>query len=172
VPGDPTATIPPEGFIKIGVLGRAFQLDGGVRLHPVPAAGPLALDRAERVFVMGFGPASIRQVRMHGDAILLYLQGVRDRDDAQRLTGAEVFAPSSVLPADTDDVSSLTGAEVVQLGHAVGHVREVRHDAVNPLLVILTAGGDVLVPLNAPYVVVQAGRVELVDPPEGLLDPT
>lgn len=172
MPGDPTATIPPEGYIKIGLLGRAFQLEGGVRLHPGPAAGPLALERVERVFVTGYGPASIRQVRRHGDAVLLYLQGVRDREGAQRLTGAEVFAPSSALPDDADDAGALTGAEVVQLGRAVGRVREVRHNAVNPLLVIVTVGGEVLVPLNAPYVVAQAGRVELVDPPEGLLDPT
>jgi 16S rRNA processing protein RimM len=124
------------------------------------------------VFVTGYGPASIRHIRRHGDAVLLYLQGVRDREGAQRLTGAEVFAPSSALPDDADDAGALTGAEVVQLGRTVGRVREVRHNAVNPLLAIVTAGGEVLVPLNAPYVVARAGRVELVDPPEGLLDPT
>ncbi len=173
MPGDPTATIPPEGHVKIGLLGRVFQLEGGIRLHSTASVGPLALDQVERVFVVGFGPASLRKVRHVGGGLVLYLQGVRDREAAQRLTGAEVFVLSSALPEDTaeDPAMALEGADVHCEGRVVGRVREVRSDSSNPLLVIATPAGEVLVPLAAPYVVARSEGIELVDPPEGLLDP-
>jgi len=158
--------------VKVGLLGRAFQLEGGVRLQPASPAGPLALGQVERVFVVGFGLVALRKVRSVGGSTVLYLEGVRDREAARRLTGAEVFVPASALP-DTaaGGPSALEGAEVDCRGRVVGRVREVRAVSGNPLLVIATPAGDVLVPLAAPYVVAHAERVELVDPPEGLLDP-
>jgi len=158
--------------VKLGLLGRPFQLQGGVRLYPAGPEGPLALDRVERLFVVGFGPATLRDVRVVGGGAVLYVQGVRDREAARQLTGAAVFVPASALPAaGADDPAALEGVEVLQEARVVGHVREVRTGGANPLLVIVTPAGEALVPLVAPYVVVGGGHVELVDPPEGLLDP-
>lgn len=172
MPGDPTATIPPEGHVKVGLLGRSFQLEGGIRLHPASPAAAHALDEVERVFVVGFGAVSLRRVRRVGGGPVLYLEGVRDREAARQLTGADVFVPSSALPdAAREGSAALEGAEVHCEGRVVGRVREVRADGSNPLLVITTPAGEVLVPLAAPYVLARPERIELVDPPAGLLDP-
>ena len=172
MPGDPTATIPPAGHVKVGLVGRAFQLEGGVRLRPASPAAALALDQVERVFVVGFGPVTLRKVRNVGGGPVLYLEGVRDREAAQRLTGAAVFVPAEAVPdAAPGGPAALEGAEVHCRGRVVGRVREVRADSSNPLLVIVTPAGERLIPLAAPYVVARGERVELVDPPEGLLDP-
>ncbi|MEJ2292369.1 MAG: ribosome maturation factor RimM [Deinococcales bacterium] len=158
------------------MLGRPFQLEGGLRLSWTGAAEPPALDHVERVFVVGFGPAQLRAVRHHGEALLLYLEGVRDREAARRLTGAEVFVPAAALGASGEAhpgapaADALVGAPVFVDGREVGRVREVRGAAANPLLAVDTPAGEVLLPLTAPYVVAAPGRVELVDPPEGLLD--
>ncbi len=173
MPGDPTATTPPPGYRSLGRLGRAFQLEGGVRLVVTDPRGSAALDRVERVFVPGFGSADLRRVRSHGSELVVYLEGVRDRDAATALTGRELFVPARPDDAEADatDVQALVGLPVAVAGTTVGHVREVRFAAVNPVLVVATARGEALVPLAAPYVRLAPERVELIDAPEGLLEP-
>jgi 16S rRNA processing protein RimM len=149
-----------------------------MRLSWTVTAGPLAPDEIGRVFVVGLGSVQVRALRRHGATWLVYLQGVRDRETARTLTGAEVFVPAADLVHDREAQAgapareALAGAPVIADGHEVGRVREIRGAAANPLLAVATEAGEILLPLTAPYVVVAEGRVELVDPPEGLLDPS
>lgn len=172
MPGDPTATTPPSGYRSLGRLGRAFQLEGGLRLNVTDPRGSAALDDVERVFVVGFGGADVRAVRRHGTDLVVYLEGVRDRNAAAALTGREVFGPvDEAAEPDGADVQTYVGLPVVAAGASVGRVREVRFAGVNPVLVVDTGEGEALVPLAAPYVRRTADRVELVDAPDGLLEP-
>lgn len=177
MPGDPTAIDPPHGHAAIGRLGRVFQLEGGIRLIVTDPRGSAALDSVERVFVVGFGAAGLRRVRRHREALVLYLEGVRDRETAATLTGAEVYVTEAALAQASPDAAAgvdpaaLTGLPLWVDGLEVGRVLEVRFAALNPVLVVTTAQGEVMLPLAAPYVTVDAAGVTLVDPPEGLLEP-
>lgn len=172
MPGDPTATTPPRGFVRVGHLGRAYQLEGGIRLRlSDPHARP-SLISGGRLFVVGHGAAAVRAVRLVGNAPVLYLEGVRDRDAARALTGAEVFVPEAAAAASPDAAQQLLGAEVHLGTDVIGTVCEVRPAHGNTLLVVDLAGVELLLPLAAPYLRVETGRVLLVDPPDGLLPPT
>ncbi len=171
MPGDPTAVTPPRGYQRIGRLGRAYQLEGGIRLQPSDPHARPSLSPGGRLFVVGFGAARLRAVRRLGGAQVMYLEGVRDRDAARALVGAEVFAPAAAGAASSDAAQRLLGAEVRMGGAVIGSVREVRPAHGNTLLVVDVAGDELLLPLAAPYVHVEAGAVLLIDPPEGLLPP-
>lgn len=175
MPGDPTAFTPPADHVRIGRIGRAFQLDGGLRLHLAGPTGPDALDGVERVFVTGLGPAAVRGLRLHAGQAVLYLEGVRDREAARRLAGAELFVARSALSRGEGPAAAvpeaLVGAQVVLEGASVGRVRDVLGPPANPLAAVEVAGGEILLPLGAPYVRCGEGRIDLVDPPEGLLEP-
>ncbi|HKI56274.1 MAG TPA: hypothetical protein VKB31_03915 [Trueperaceae bacterium] len=179
MPGDPTATTPPPQHVLVGRLGRTYQLEGGLRLQLAAGGGPAAVRAGARVFVVGYGPAAVREVRPLAGSPVLYLEGVRDRDSARALTGAEVYLPDSAVVASEQGPATaataqpdLAGAEVRLGDRVIGRVREVRAAGANPLLVVEGAdGSELLLPLAAPYVQVAAGRVRLVDPPAGLLAP-
>src|SRR5690606_34240817 len=65
---DPTATVPPEGYLRLGRLGRTFQLEGALRLALDAAVsyegedgaepvGVRVLQGAGQLFVTGLGHA-------------------------------------------------------------------------------------------------------------------
>ncbi|HKI58673.1 MAG TPA: hypothetical protein VKA00_05615, partial [Trueperaceae bacterium] len=182
MPGDPTATTPPPQHVCVGRLGRAYQLDGGMRLQLERGVAAAALGPADRLFVVGYGLAAVRALRPHGGGLILYLEGVRDREAARALVGAEVHAPAAVLAdaaadaarlGDTDaaHVEALVGREVRLGERVIGRVREVRPSGGNPLLVVDAGTREVLLPLAAPYVRAGPSDIQLVDPPDGLLGP-
>ncbi len=210
MPGDPTATTPPPSHRYVGRLGRAYQLEGGIHLRledagraaTVKAALETTLQSGGELFVVGYGAATLREVRFQGSVPVLYLRGVRDRDAARALTGSELYltegclakeylagasddrgAGASAAPtagAEAPALEDLPGAEVRLQGRALGRVREVRASGPNPLLVVDAGAGELLLPLNAPYVRPGYLRTEpgtltpvvtLEDPPAGLLEP-
>lgn len=173
--GDPTARQAPDGTTRIGRLGRSFQLEGGLYFRSLGAAEEAVLDSIDDVFVIGFGPAKLRDVRWPGGAPVVYLAGVRDRTSAKSLTNADVYADAAAVEAAraTDPEAmlerDLIGLPVSVGGEAVGTVQEVMVGGNNDLLLVDTPRGPVLLPLAAPYVRVLPTSVELVDPPADLL---
>jgi 16S rRNA processing protein RimM len=162
-------------FIEIGHVARAHGVRGELR-----AEGELidALDALDRVFL---GDArrehAIESARPAGDAWLLALDGVVDRDAAEALKGTRLYAARAELPELADDevyVSDLVGCAVVdRAGAAIGTVAGVERPAGQEILrVARPGGGEALVPLVEPIVVsvdLAAKRI-VCDPPEGLLD--
>lgn len=174
--GDPTATTPPPKHVRVGRIGRAYQLAGGLRLRLEPGVPPHALRAAERLFVIGYGLASVRELRLRPAGPVLYLEGVRDRGAARALTGADVHAPEAVLTAviaspDAEARRTPVGQQVRCGDRLIGRVTDVRPAGGNPLLVVDAGGREVLLPLAAPYVQADGSVVRLIDPPEGLLEP-
>jgi ribosomal 30S subunit maturation factor RimM len=177
VPGDPTALTPPAGYVALGRLGRSFQLEGGMRLHAAGEAEGDALTSLERVFVVGHGEALVRDIRWIGGGPVLYLEGVRDRDAARLLTHAAVYGPGAAVvvarsahPGEQRALE-MVGAVVTMAGREVGTVVGVDRGGPQDLARIQTRRGEALVPLDAPYVRWTGDRLEIVDAPEGLLDP-
>lgn len=172
------ASSPPPDHVFLGTLGRSFKLAGGMRFRPAGEAEATALPGLERVFVIGLGETRLRDVMRHRDEIIVFLGRVRDREQAKRLANAAVYAPEASLPATDPDafyVDDLIGTSVV-VGHAdradepVGEVVDVISSGGQELLVVDAAGGEVLLPWQAPYVRFDGDTVRLVDPPHGLLE--
>jgi|SRR5690606_36292431 ribosomal 30S subunit maturation factor RimM len=176
------AVSPPAGYVRVGRLGRSFKLDGGVRLL---VEAPLEddelaaiLDGAPKMFVPGLGPTRLRRAEERSGALVVHLEGVRDRETARALVNAEVWVDPAGLPLDLAGrvaeptmEEELEGLPVLLDGARVGVVTAAFLDIANPYVeVALDAGGAALVPLVAPYVSLTAEALELLDPPAGLLE--
>ena len=119
--------------------------------------------------------ATVRAARLHQGRLLLTLEGVEDRDAADRFRGAWLSIPvESARSLDPGEYwpHQLVGLTVVdQLGRERGRVADVVPGAAHDLLSVeLPGGASALVPAVAALVTVEldAGRV-LVDAVPGLL---
>lgn len=176
---DPTARTAPAGYVRLGRIGKPFQLEGGIRFQPDADAAEEAARVAAEVFVTGIGVVRVRRARDVSGTLVLYLESVRDRDAAQALVHAEVWANEAELRADIAEALALAAegeplaGVVVRLGGArVGQVSASFLGGANDLVEVrLDAGGTVLIPLAAPYVRLGNDGIDLVEPPAGLLEP-
>lgn len=127
---------------------------------------------------------TVEAARDHSGRLLLRLEGVSDRGDADALRGTLFVIDSSELePSDDPDEfydHELEGLTVVLTdGSVVGTVREVLHSAAGELLSITPSAdeesgrSEILVPFVSAIVtsVSLADKTIEIDPPEGLLDP-
>lgn len=160
-------------LVELGVLGKTFQLAGGLRFYPHGEAEAEAILALSEVVLEGLGPCRVRQVREVGGGIVLYLSRALSREAARSLVNRAVFAPASALPEPEEGAvyaDELIGLPVLLDGKPYGEVLELREAGLQDLLVVLRDGRELLVPLQAPYVVVTDDEVRLENLPEGLLD--
>jgi ribosomal 30S subunit maturation factor RimM len=168
---------PPHGWVRLGRLGRPFQLQGALRLRssgPAADAAALALGRSgATVWLSGAGHVRLREARRVGGGVVLAFQGAYSPERARLHVHREVWAePSAWAASDDPDeiaVELLEGAEVRVDGRPYGRVAEVLTSP-QELLRVDGPDGPRWVPWAAPYVGWDGTAVDIVDPPAGLLD--
>ena len=165
--------------VVVGRIGRPHGVRGEVTvevrtddpdLRFVPGA-VLLTDPADR------GPLTLTGRRWHREVLLLSIEGVESREQAEELRNTELLVEVADLPEleDPDDFydHQLVGLAVrLTDDTTIGEVVAVRHEGADLLVVRRTEGGELLVPFVAaivPTVDLAAGEV-VVDPPEGLLE--
>jgi 16S rRNA processing protein RimM len=132
--------------IVAGRVGRPHGLDGSFYVNqPVPEV----LEAAPEVEV---GDRSARVERRAGtsERPILRLEGVRSREDAEALRGAELRVDESVAPLEEDEywAHELAGSRVVDGDREVGVVRRmIALPSCEVLEVERPGGDDLLVPL-------------------------
>jgi 16S rRNA processing protein RimM len=183
--------VPAQGdLLLIGRIGRPHGVRGELKVQPV-TDDPGRFEDLDRVYV-GTDPESAEAMEVAGvryqypkgqTIVLLSLEGLDDRDIAEGLRGAGVYASSDDLPSlEADEVylHDLIGLTVIAAddagrpaGEPLGTVRELFEGAAQNLIVIARPGrSDVLLP-DVPEFVIEvdiAGGRLLVRLPEGLLD--
>ena len=161
----------------LGVITGAHGVRGEVRVKSFTAApgaiagyGPLEDEPGQRRFALTVR-GSVR------GQLIARVEGVLDRNAAERLKGTRLYVPRDALPAPAADEyyhADLVGlAVLLKDGGPLGRVRAV-HDfgAGGNLEIEKPDGGVVLVPFTeqvVPEVDIAQGRL-VVDPPAGLLD--
>ena len=174
-------------FAIVGRIRKPHGIRGEVVVEPVTDAPEAMFASGARVFVGSTAPeppstamreARIERARDQGAVWLVKLDGIADRNDAERWRDRYLFVPETELPppaADEVYLHDLPGMTVVlaESGVVVGEV-EAWYELPQGLVVEVKKpdGALVLVPY-IPTVVkevdVGARRVMLT-PPEGLLD--
>jgi hypothetical protein len=177
---------PPSGWVRLGRLGRPFQLPGpSTCAVPVRPPTRRSLDLAAAgatVWLSGVGATRLREARRVGGGVVVAFQGAYTPERARaarapRAVGRRrhrrrrggVTAASTTPDADDVAVELLEGASVRVDGEPYGRVVQV---VLGPqdLLIVEGPDGPRWVPWAAPYVRWDGTAVAIDDPPPGLLD--
>jgi len=163
-------------WIAIGQISAPHGVRGEVRVRPF-GAFPERFRAGLVVRLKGEPerPLRVLRARIHGDTVILALEGIRDRNAAEALRGRRLVVAADQrhpLPEGHYYVDDLRGLPVLTpAGRQVGVVADVEPNPANDLLVVETPGGErALVPLVRALVQVDlaGGRVVVEDVP-GLL---
>ena len=120
-------------------------------------------------------PTAVVRSRLHQGRPIVLFEDVPDRNAAELLRGALVFAPPDDAPALEDDAwweHDLVGLEVRDTaGSPLGTLSRILSRAEQDLWEMETASGPVLIPATPAIVrtVDPAAGVVVIDPPPGLL---
>jgi len=166
-----------DDLICVGAIAGAFGVQGEVRLKSFTAQpediagyGPLSLEDGTQSFT-----ATITGQAKNG--LTAKLSGIRTREEADALRGAQLFVARTKLPSLPDDEyyhADLVGLDVFDTGGApLGRVRAVLNHGASDLLELIVPGSaaTVLLPFtkrNVPTVDLASRRI-VADPPEGLM---
>jgi 16S rRNA processing protein RimM len=163
--------------VCVAQIGGPHGVRGEIRLKSFtvdPAAvaryGPLQSEDGRRSF-------EIESMRQGKDAMIVRLNGIDDRDAAERLRNLRLYVPRSRLPA-TEDSETFYHADLIGLtvvdtrGASIGTVAAIHNFGAGDLIEVAPLGGGVtaLLPFTeavVPSVDIAAGRV-VVDPPEDM----
>lgn len=162
---------------RIGSLGKPHGVKGEI-------AFPFEDDVFDRqgadfVFIMIDGllvPFFFEEYRFSSDVVaLVKFEGVDTLEQASDLTGREVYFPRDASNEDADTVSKaeLSGFKLVDAstGTVVGDVTAIDDSTANPLFVVDTPNGEMLIPASHELVkaIDKKKQTITVDIPEGLL---
>lgn len=160
-------------LICLGVVGAPHGVKGLVRIRTftetpeaIAAYGPLT-DDAGRIWRL-----SVEAPWKAG--VIARLEGIRDRDAAERLKGQKLHVARATLPEPDDEVyyhADLIGLEVRREdGAAVGRIAAVLDFGAGDLLEVrLHTGETVMLPFTAaavPVIDVAAGHIVVAPTPE------
>jgi 16S rRNA processing protein RimM len=123
------------------------------------------------------GPLTVSEMSLAGGKLVVRFEGIDDRGNAESLRGIQLTMPATARP-ELDDPDDFYDTDLIGLaaqstdGAALGSVTDVLHAGGADYLVLDVAGQERLVPFVRAIVptVDLAGRVIIVDPPDGLFD--
>jgi 16S rRNA processing protein RimM len=163
-------------MVLLGRFGAPHGVRGEIRLQSftadplsIASYGPLYDKSGRQKFVL-------TNVRPQGkDMLVARVEGVNDRNGAEKLGRLELFAPRSSLPPPDEDEFYLVDLEGLRAetgeGALLGEVLGVRNFGAGDILeVVLPGGGETLLfPFTkavVPVVDIAGGRVIVVPPEE------
>jgi 16S rRNA processing protein RimM len=155
--------------VMVGEIGRPHGVRGLVRLRAftedpaaIAAYSPLTDETGARRFAVTLKGGDIAAI-----------EGVTDRDAAQRLTGTRLYVDRDRLPPPEDDEFYLTDliglSAVTEGGQTLGAIRAVEDHGAGPFIIVAGAGREHLLPFTravVPVVDVAGGRVTVLPPGE------
>jgi len=139
-------------YLMIGEITKPQGVRGEVKIRPC-TCDPDRFDGLETVYVKrgeGFAPMNIHVNRLSGDAVFASVEGVTDRDQAEKLRGTLIYidrAHAVALDDDTTFLADLYGLRgLTDDGRDLGELTDVMQPGGNDVYVFKGPLGEVLVP--------------------------
>ena len=168
----------PEDALQVARVGRPHGVRGELRLLP-ESDRPARLERLTRIWLKDaddeVAAFDVTAVRSHGEAALVTVAGIADRDAAAKWTNAEAWASRDELPAWEPDefaLSEIEGWSLFDEGSRIGPIVGVTTNAGRDYLEVERGGGTVMVPAVKDWLVEKdaAGRRIVMRLPAGLVE--
>lgn len=165
--------------VEVGEITGPHGVRGEVKLKS-RLVGNLQLGEVSDVYLVLPGGEEIKKkllnARCGPKGPLLAIEGVNNRDDAEKLRGTVVRVDAGLLPPEGEGEYywlDIIGLKVVTADNEeIGEITRLMEGPGQDLLVVNREGREVMVPFVEPVVVrvdMEQGRV-IIDPPDGLLD--
>ena len=163
--------------ICVGAFSGSYGVNGEVRLKSFCADPEAIADYSPLTSQDGKRSFAITLTRSIKGALVVKVEGITNKEDADALKGIRLFANRAQLPARPDDEfyhADLIGLTVLDTGGTIlGKVHAVQNHGASDLLEIMPQGSSatILLPFTnevIPTVDLTAGRI-IADPPEGTL---
>lgn len=162
-----------QDMVTLGEIVRPHGVRGEVKLRSftsdpgaIAAYGVLVTERGERV--------TLKNVRAAHDHVIARIEGVTDRDGAERLKGRKLQVERSALPEPEDDdevyAADLEGLSVVdEAGTVIGEVTAVQNYGAGDLIEVAQPGTKrtVLLPFSDDVVIEIGDEAIVIDASEG-----
>ena len=157
-------------YLMIGEITKPQGVRGEVKVRPCTCA-PDRFDGLEQVYIKQgetYKPLTIHVNRLTQDAVYMTVEGVRDRDAAEKLRGTLLYidrAHAVELDEDSTFLCDLYGLRgVVNDGRDLGELTDVMQPGGNDVYVFKGPLGEVLVPALKSVVLavdLEAGEMRL-----------
>ncbi len=141
-------------LIELGVVQDAQGLQGQIKVRP-HSSDPVALLSSKELWLSliprrnagvavsleqaSLTPYKVRQAKMHSGAVVIALEGITDRDQAEALKGARILVARDVFPkAESDSYYwvDLIGCKVINVqGESLGEVIDVNDNGAHGIIV-------------------------------------
>ena len=158
-------------YLMIGEITKPQGVRGEVKARPC-TCDPERFEGLETVYVKkgdGYAPLHVTVNRLAPDAVYMNVEGVCDRDQAEKLRGTLLYidrAHAVQLDEDTTFLADLYGLRgVVDDGRDLGELTDVLQPGGNDVYVFKGPLGEVLVPALKSVVAavdLQAGEMRLI----------
>ena len=155
-------------YLMIGEITKPQGVRGEVKIRPC-TCDPDRFDGLETVYVKrgeAYAPMNIHVNRLSGDAVFASVEGVTDRDQAEKLRGTLIYidrAHAVALDDDTTFLADLYGLRgLTDDGRDLGELTDVMQPGGNDVYVFKGPLGEVLVPaLKSAVLAVDLERGEM-----------
>ena len=139
-------------YLMIGEITKPQGVRGEVKVRPC-TCDPARFEELTTVYIEkdgGYAPLNVAVNRLGGDAVFMNVEGVADRDAAERLRGTRLYidrAHAVQLDEDTNFLADLVGLRgAVSDGRDLGKLTDVLQPGGNDVYVFNGPLGEVLVP--------------------------
>lgn len=166
-------------WVRVARVGKPFGVKGLATVQLFTDAPELRLSSGASLCLDedGTRPVTLSDVRRMGARWVVGFEGITDRDGAETMRGAELFAPAEAPEDEPTTADEWFDWQLIGLpcrdvtGHELGEVKAVEHPPAHDLLVVRTPSGTLV---RVPFVghivpEVTAGGV-VIDPPGGLFE--
>ena len=178
------ADVSPTALVQVGFVFRPHGMDGELKIDPSSTDDPTRFEDLPFVYVgpqphrvMRHAVASVRyQQTKRGVTVILGLDGIEDRDDAEAVAKMKVFATEEALELGEGELFAheLVGWDVAtDEGTLLGTVANLMEMPAQDMLVIRTPENqETMVPAVEDFIVAIDEEEEriVVRPIDGLLD--
>jgi len=141
-----------QEYLQIGQVLRPQGIKGMVKIRP-DTDDPWRFEELEEAFIktaQGYQTIKIEDVSVRNDGVYLRLDGVEDRDAAEKQRGLVLYvdrAHARELDENETFICDIIGCHAVTLdGEELGVVKDVLQPGGNDVYVIKTPKGEMLLP--------------------------
>jgi 16S rRNA processing protein RimM len=144
---DSKSGLDPASAVSIGRVAAPHGVHGELRVEPLTDF-PDRFDKGRHVWLLG-EPHVVERARWQKNAVLLKLEGIDTRTDAQRVQGKELMLPEA---GELPDEGIFYQHDIIGLrvedakGEALGTVADILSTGANDVYVVRGERGELLVP--------------------------